>query len=106
MRLQRPHRPHFNQLCTDEQKQRWLPGLCSGELIFAIAMTEPGSGSDLAGITTTATHDRDSYLLNGAKTFIRNGVLADVVIVAAKTAPDAGRAGIRLFHVRRRPPTP
>lgn len=91
--------PYLNQLCSPEQKQRWLPGLCAGTLIAAVAMTEPGSGSDLAGITTTAIKDGDSYILNGAKTFISNGILADVVIVVAKTAPDAGRKGISLFLV-------
>ena len=91
--------PYLNQLCSPEQKQRWLPGLCAGTLIAAVAMTEPGSGSDLAGITTTATKDGASYILNGAKTFISNGILADVVIVVAKTAPDAGRKGISLFLV-------
>jgi alkylation response protein AidB-like acyl-CoA dehydrogenase len=74
-------------LCTDEQKARWLPGICSGELITAIAMTEPGIGSDLASMTTTATLDGDHYVVNGSKTFITNGINADLVITAVKTDP-------------------
>ncbi|MGH3484581.1 MAG: acyl-CoA dehydrogenase family protein, partial [Nocardioidaceae bacterium] len=88
-------------LATDEQKDRWLPGFASGELITAIAMTEPGAGSDLQGISTTAVRDGDHYVLNGAKTFISNGILADLVIVVAKTAPDEGYQGISLFCVER-----
>ena len=88
-------------LATDEQKGRWLPGFASGELITAIAMTEPGAGSDLQGIATTAVRDGDHYVLNGAKTFISNGILADLVIVVAKTAPDEGYQGISLFVVER-----
>ncbi|OZD18190.1 acyl-CoA dehydrogenase [Rhodococcus sp. 06-156-3C] len=91
--------PYLNQLLSESQKQRWLPGLCAGTLISAIAMTEPGSGSDLAGINTTAVREGDCYRLNGAKTFISNGILADVLIVAAKTAPSEGRNGISLFLV-------
>jgi alkylation response protein AidB-like acyl-CoA dehydrogenase len=89
---------------TDEQKARWLPGFCSGETITAIAMTEPGAGSDLQGIRTTAIRDGDSYLLNGQKTFISNGILADLVIVVAKTDPDAGSQGISLLVVERGTP--
>ena len=70
--------PYFTSLCTDEQKQRWLPGICSGELITAIAMTEPGIGSDLASMGTTAIRDGDRYVVNGSKTFITNGARADV----------------------------
>jgi alkylation response protein AidB-like acyl-CoA dehydrogenase len=88
-------------LATDEQKARWLPGFVSGELITAIAMTEPGAGSDLQGITTTATRDGDHYVLNGAKTFITNGILSDLVIVVAKTTPDQGYQGISLLVVER-----
>ncbi|WBQ02181.1 acyl-CoA dehydrogenase family protein [Kribbella sp. CA-293567] len=86
---------------TDEQKDRWLPGFCSGELITAIAMTEPGAGSDLQGITTTAVRDGDDYVLNGQKTFISNGILADLVIVVVKTDPEAGYQGISLLVVER-----
>jgi alkylation response protein AidB-like acyl-CoA dehydrogenase len=88
-------------LTTDEQKARWLPGFASGELITAIAMTEPGAGSDLQGISTTAVRDGDHYVLNGAKTFISNGILSDLVIVVAKTAPDEGYQGISLLVVER-----
>jgi len=88
-------------LATDEQKARWLPGFASGELITAIAMTEPGAGSDLQGITTTAVRDGDDYVLNGAKTFISNGILSDLVIIVAKTAPDLGYQGISLLVVER-----
>ncbi|MGW1345607.1 acyl-CoA dehydrogenase family protein [Kribbella sp. NPDC002412] len=86
---------------NDEQKARWLPGFCSGETITAIAMTEPGAGSDLQGIQTTARRDGDHYVLNGQKTFISNGILADLVIVVAKTDPAAGAQGISLLVVER-----
>jgi alkylation response protein AidB-like acyl-CoA dehydrogenase len=86
---------------NDEQKARWLPKFCSGELITAIAMTEPGAGSDLQGIETTAIRDGDEYVLNGQKTFISNGILADLVIVVAKTDPSAGYQGISLLVVER-----
>ena len=90
--------PYFLELCNDEQKQRWLPGIASGELITAIAMTEPGTGTDLAGMVTTAIRDGDEYVLNGSKTFITNGINADLVIVAAKTDPD-NKYGITMFLV-------
>ena len=79
--------PYFIEYCNDEQAARWLPGIASGELITAVAMTEPGTGSDLAGIATTAIRDGDEYILNGSKTFITNGINSDLVIVAAKTDP-------------------
>ena len=81
--------PYLRDLATEEQKQRWLPGFCSGELITAIAMTEPGAGSDLQGIQTTARKDGDGWVLNGSKTFITNGINADLVIVVARTDPEA-----------------
>ncbi len=93
--------PYFTSLCNDEQKQRWLPGLVSGELISAIAMTEPGAGSDLQGIRTTAVDKGDHYVLNGSKTFISNGIISDLVIVVARTDPDAGHQGISLLVVER-----
>ena len=93
--------PYFLEICNDEQKQRWLPGIASGELITAIAMTEPGTGSDLAGIATTAIRDGDEYVLNGAKTFITNGINSDLVIVAAKTDPSERHAGLSLLVVER-----
>ncbi len=93
--------PYISTLATEEQKQRWLPGLVSGELISAIAMTEPGAGSDLQGIRTHAADKGDHYVLNGSKTFISNGILADLVIVVAKTDPDAGHKGISLLVVER-----
>jgi alkylation response protein AidB-like acyl-CoA dehydrogenase len=96
--------PYVTSYATDEQKKRWLPGFASGETMFAIAMTEPGTGSDLAGMKTTAKLSADGthYVLNGAKTFITGGVHADRVIVCARTAPAAPedrRAGISLFVV-------
>jgi alkylation response protein AidB-like acyl-CoA dehydrogenase len=93
--------PYLSSLGTDEQKQRWLPGTVSGEIITAIAMTEPGAGSDLQGIRTTAVDKGDHYLLNGSKTFISNGILSDLVIVVARTDPDAGHKGISLLVVER-----
>ncbi len=91
--------PYISQLGTDEQKARWLPGLVSGELISAIAMTEPGAGSDLQGVRTSAVDKGDHYVLNGSKTFISNGIMADLVIVVARTDPDAGHQGISLLVV-------
>jgi alkylation response protein AidB-like acyl-CoA dehydrogenase len=95
--------PYFLAYCTEEQKQRWLPGIASGELITAIAMTEPGAGSDLAGIRTSATRDGDAYVVNGAKTFITNGINADLVITAVKTGSDPGnrRGGMSLLVLER-----
>jgi alkylation response protein AidB-like acyl-CoA dehydrogenase len=93
--------PYISSLANDEQKQRWLPGLVSGELISAIAMTEPGAGSDLQGIRTSAVDKGDHYVLNGSKTFISNGVLSDLVVVVARTDPDAGHQGISLLVVER-----
>ncbi|WP_121258874.1 acyl-CoA dehydrogenase family protein [Nocardioides ferulae] len=93
--------PYISTLGTEEQKQRWLPKLVSGELISAIAMTEPGAGSDLQGIRTTAVDKGDHYVLNGSKTFISNGILADLVIVVARTDADAGHQGISLLVVER-----
>lgn len=93
--------PYLLELCTEEQKRRWLPGFCSGEIVTAIAMTEPGTGSDLKAVRTTAIRDGDSYVLNGTKTFITNGIHSDLVIVAAKTDPSAGARGISLLVVER-----
>ena len=93
--------PYLSSLGTDEQKRRWLPGCCSGELVTAIAMTEPGAGSDLQGIRTTAVDKGDHYVLNGSKTFISNGILSDLVIVVARTNPDAGAQGFSLLVVER-----
>lgn len=93
--------PYIATFGTEEQKKRWLPGCASGELVTAIAMTEPGTGSDLAALTTTAKRDGDHWVINGAKTFISNGILCDICIVAAKTDPDPANAhrGISLFVV-------
>ena len=93
--------PYLSSLGTDEQKRRWLPGCVSGDLVTAIAMTEPGAGSDLQGIRTTAVDAGDHYVLNGSKTFISNGILADLVVVVARTDPDAGHQGISLLVVER-----
>jgi len=91
--------PYFLELATDEQKARWLPGLASGELMSAIAMTEPGAGSDLAGIAASAIRDGDSYVVNGSKTFITNGINADLIVVAVKTDPAARHAGMSLVVI-------
>jgi alkylation response protein AidB-like acyl-CoA dehydrogenase len=93
--------PYLTSLGTDEQKRRWLPGCVSGALITAIAMTEPGAGSDLQGVRTTAVDHGDHYVLNGSKTFISNGINADLVIVVARTDADAGHQGISLLVVER-----
>jgi acyl-CoA dehydrogenase len=93
--------PYFLAYCDEAQRERWFPGLAAGELLTAIAMTEPGTGSDLAGIRTTAQRDGDEYILNGAKTFITGGLLADLVIVVARTSTDPAnrRAGLTLLVV-------
>jgi alkylation response protein AidB-like acyl-CoA dehydrogenase len=94
--------PYFLHYANAEQKRRWLPGIASGELMTAIAMTEPGTGSDLAGIRTTATRDGDHYVLNGAKTFITGGLNADLVLVVARTSPAAAenrREGLSILVV-------
>lgn len=96
--------PYFLSLTTEEQKQRWLPGICSGELITAIAMTEPGIGSDLASMSTSALRDGDDYVVNGAKTFITNGINADLVIVAVKTDPKERHKGMSLLVIERGTP--
>ena len=89
--------PYIVRHGTEEQKQRWLPRLVTGELVSAIAMTEPGAGSDLQNVTTTATKDGNGYRLNGAKTFISSGQLANFVVVVAKTDPKQGAKGISLM---------
>ncbi len=91
--------PYLITLTTPEQRRRWLPGFCSGELITAIAMSEPGAGSDVRGLRTTARREGDHYVINGTKTFISNGLLADLVMVACKTDPAAGHRGISLIVV-------
>ncbi|MFJ7246299.1 acyl-CoA dehydrogenase family protein [Kitasatospora sp. NPDC098652] len=96
--------PYLTSLATEEQKRRWLPGFCSGELITAIAMTEPGTGSDLQGIRTQAVDRGDHFVLNGAKTFISNGILADLVVVVARTTPEGGAHGLSLLVVERGTP--
>ena len=93
--------PYFLSYCTDEQKQRWLPGIVSGELVTAIGMTEPGIGSDLASMATTAVRDGDHYVVNGAKTFITNGIHADLVITAVKTDPTHRHRGMSLLILER-----
>lgn len=93
--------PYLDAFGSAEQKKRWLPDCVSGEKILAVAMTEPGAGSDLAAMRTRAVRDGDQYILNGSKTFISNGILADLVVVAAKTDPQAGARGVSLFVVER-----
>ncbi len=91
--------PYILHYGSEEQKKRWLPKMASGEFIGAIAMTEPGAGSDLQGVRTTARLDGNHYVVNGQKTFISNGQLADLVIVVAKTDPAKGAKGISLIVV-------
>jgi alkylation response protein AidB-like acyl-CoA dehydrogenase len=93
--------PYLTSLATEEQKERWLPGFCSGEIVTAIAMTEPGAGSDLQGIRTTAVDRGDHYLLSGTKTFISNGIISDLVVVVARTTPEGGAHGLSLLVVER-----
>jgi acyl-CoA dehydrogenase len=91
--------PYIVRFGTEEQKQRWLPPICRGEHIMAIAMTEPGTGSDLKSIRTSAVRDGDEYVINGSKTFISNGLNADMILVACKTDPSAGAKGVSLIMV-------
>jgi acyl-CoA dehydrogenase len=84
--------PYLTAYGSEEQKRRYVPGAISGELILAIAMTEPGTGSDLAAVQTTARREGDGYVINGSKIFISNGQIADLVIVVAKTDPKAQKA--------------
>jgi long-chain-acyl-CoA dehydrogenase len=91
--------PYLVHLTTAEQKQRWLPGFCTGENLTAIGMTEPSGGSDLAALKTTAVRDGNEFVLNGSKTFITNGYSADLVIIAARTTPEKKARGITLFGV-------
>jgi alkylation response protein AidB-like acyl-CoA dehydrogenase len=93
--------PYFLHLTTEEQRKRWLPGIGTGETITAVAMTEPGMGSDLASMSTTAKREGDEYVVNGSKTFITNGINADVVIVAVKTDPTQKHAGMSLIVLER-----
>jgi alkylation response protein AidB-like acyl-CoA dehydrogenase len=95
--------PYFLSFANEEQRRRWLPGITSGELITAVAMTEPGAGSDLAGMRTSAKRDGDHYVVNGAKTFITNGINADLVITAVKTGSDPSdrRGGMSLMILER-----
>ena len=92
------------EYATEEQKARWLPGFCSGETITAIAMTEPGTGSDLQGIKTRAVREGDEWVINGSKTFITNGINADLVLVVCQTNPEAGAGGFSLIAVERGTP--
>jgi alkylation response protein AidB-like acyl-CoA dehydrogenase len=91
--------PYFVDHCTAEQAGRWLPDIVAGRTIIALAMSEPGAGSDVAALTTTAVRDGDEYVVNGAKTFITNGLNADLVVTAVKTDPSAGRRGITLLVI-------
>lgn len=91
--------PYLLEYGTAEQKRRWLPGVATGDTILAIGMTEPSAGSDVAGITTTAVREGGEYVINGAKTFISNGISADLILLAVKTDPTARRQGISLIAV-------
>jgi len=91
--------PYFLEYATDEQRERWLPRLTRGEAVVALAMSEPGAGSDMKAMATSAVRDGDHFVVNGAKTFISNGAAADLIILAVKTDPSAGRKGISLLVV-------
>ncbi len=91
--------PYLTELAAPAQRERWLPGFCSGDIVTAIAMSEPGAGSDLAGTRTSAVRDGDEWVLNGQKTFITNGEMADLVLIVAKTAPAEGAHGVSLIAV-------
>ncbi len=91
--------PYINRLGTEAQKQKWLPGICRGEQILAVAITEPGGGSDVKSLRTTAVRDGNDYVINGSKTFISNGFLSDLVVVVCKTDPAAGAKGVSLVVV-------
>jgi acyl-CoA dehydrogenase len=91
--------PYIFRAGNEAQKRQWLPGAASGEIILAIAMTEPGTGSDLKAVRTTAVREGDEYVINGSKTFISNGLIADLIIVVCKTDPTAGAKGISLIAV-------
>lgn len=91
--------PYLVELTTEEQKKRWLPGFTSGEILTAIGMTEPGGGSDLAGLKSTAVRDGNEWVINGSKTFITNGYTADLIVTAVRTDPTKGARGITLFGI-------
>jgi alkylation response protein AidB-like acyl-CoA dehydrogenase len=93
--------PYFKHLANEAQLERWMPGIASGELILAVAMTEPGAGSDLAGIRTSAVRDGDDWIVNGSKTFISSGLNSDLVVVVCRTDPEAGHKGFTLLVVER-----
>ncbi len=93
--------PYMISLANDEQKKRWLPNMVAGKFIGALAITEPNTGSDMAGIKTTALRDGDDYVVNGSKTFISNGINSDVLVVATRTAPKLGKKGISLLVIER-----
>ncbi|MCW1968948.1 MAG: acyl-CoA dehydrogenase family protein [Anaerolineae bacterium] len=93
--------PYLIHYANDEQKARWLPGVCSGEKILALGMTEPNAGSDLASLRTIAVRDGNHYVVNGAKTFITNGILSDIVVAAVKTNPNERHRGISLLVIER-----
>jgi len=91
--------PYIENIGNEEQKQQWLPGMISGDIVTALGMTEPSAGSDLAALRSTAVRDGDDYILNGSKVFITNGIHADMVVIAAKTDPQARAKGVSLFLV-------
>jgi alkylation response protein AidB-like acyl-CoA dehydrogenase len=93
--------PYFERYCTDGQRERWLAGIVSGELITALAMTEPGIGSDLASMSTRARRDGEQYVVDGSKTFITNGINADLIVTAVKTDPSQRHRGISLLVIER-----
>ncbi len=93
--------PYFEEYCNEEQKERWMPGIVDGSLITAVAMTEPGIGSDLAGMSTKAIRNGDHYVVDGSKTFITNGINADLIITAVKTDPKEKHRGMSLMIIER-----
>jgi alkylation response protein AidB-like acyl-CoA dehydrogenase len=93
--------PYFKHLANEDQKRRWMSGIASGDIVLAVAMTEPGAGSDLAGIKTSAVRDGDDWIVNGSKTFISSGLNSDLVVVVCRTDPEAGHKGFTLLVVER-----
>jgi alkylation response protein AidB-like acyl-CoA dehydrogenase len=93
--------PYFKHLANEDQKRRWMSGIASGDIVLAVAMTEPGAGSDLAGIKTSAVRDGNDWIVNGSKTFISSGLNSDLVVVVCRTDPEAGHKGFTLLVVER-----
>ena len=93
--------PYFTTYCNEQQRERWLPGIANGDYLTAVAMTEPGAGSDLAGIATRAVRTEGGWIVNGAKTFITNGINSDLVVAVVRTDPDDRHGGLSLLVIER-----